>query len=296
MINLNDFRRKISSQNAEDGITDKIFELIGVTNKFAVEIGAGNGNENCSRFLHDKRGFTGVMFDMNDEDIPRSLYKEFVTVDNVLALLEKHNVPACPDFLGVDIDSFDFYVCHKVLTKYRPRLLIVETNPTFLKDDKVVMLDHPCNGYWAYHGASLVAWFNSLNPLGYRLVCHEWNGINALFVLDGLIPAGTIANYNSMELFSAHEGKEGCSLANYKMYPPSYPILTSREALDILKLPPNTFVPQIAESSPYEKVQGEFLSLVARGAPMSAYRKFGIKTKDQFNRVYADIRSINERL
>jgi len=235
MLNLNDFRHGGFSQNAKDGITEKIFELIGVTNKISVEIGVGDGNQCCSRILWQDKGFTGFMFDCNHEDPKKNLAKAFVTSSNVLEILDSKNIPLDIDFLGVDIDSQDFYVVHTILTKYAPRLLVVETNPTFIRDDKVVDLGRDCDGHWAYHGAGLAAWFNSLNPLGYRLVCHEWNGINAFFVKDGLLPSHAIKDYNSMELFSEHEGKPGCSLSNYSAYPPSYPVVTSEEALRKLR-------------------------------------------------------------
>ena len=37
-INLNNFQKKILSQHGQDGILEKIYELIGVTNKYFVEL------------------------------------------------------------------------------------------------------------------------------------------------------------------------------------------------------------------------------------------------------------------
>jgi hypothetical protein len=41
-INLNNFEKKVYSQFNEDGITEKIFDLIGTTNKICVEFGVEN--------------------------------------------------------------------------------------------------------------------------------------------------------------------------------------------------------------------------------------------------------------
>ena len=42
---------QIYSQNGEDGIIEEIFERIGVTNKFFIEIGSSNGLENNTALL-----------------------------------------------------------------------------------------------------------------------------------------------------------------------------------------------------------------------------------------------------
>lgn len=230
MINLNDFRMKKYSQFQEDGISLKIFDIIGLTNKIGVEIGVQSGTECCSRILRDI-GIEMLLFDNNHSDPKINLQQATVTIDNAISLIQSFNIPKDLDFLAVDIDSFDFYVVHKILEYYKPRVLIVETNPTFTSEDKVVKLGHPMEHYWAYHGASLAAWLNTLTD--YDLVCHEWGGINAFFVRKGLMPEGLIDNIGSMSLFSSHVAA-GYSLHTYTMYPPHFPILTGSEALELL--------------------------------------------------------------
>ena len=156
MINLNDFRKKVYSQFGEDGITEKIFELIGTTNKVCVEFGVEDGTMCCSRILWEKHNFKQILLDNNHENKKINLKKHTVTVNNVIELFKENNVPDDLDFLCVDIDSYDFYVLSKIIEKYTPRVLVVETNPTFKKDDKVILLNHKLND-GAYHGASLKA-------------------------------------------------------------------------------------------------------------------------------------------
>jgi len=226
MLNLNDYRKKVFSQFGEDGITEKIFELIGTTNKICVEFGVEDGSQCCSRILWENHEFKQILFDNNYENEEINLKKHTITVDNVLTIFEENNVPKEFDLLCVDIDSYDFYVTHKILEVYKPRVIILETNPTFLKEDKVIQLNHSLN-MGAYHGASLKAWHNTLND--YDLVCHEINGINCFFVKKQLMD-GNIKDLNNFEkLFNQHNG-----LHNYKMYPNNYPILTSIEALKLI--------------------------------------------------------------
>lgn len=229
MINLNDFKKKIYSQFGEDGITEKIFELIGSTNKVCVEFGVEDGVMCCSRILWQKHNFKQILFDMNHENEKINLKKCTVTVHNILQLFDENNVPEDLDFLSVDIDSYDFYVLTKILEKYYPRVLVVETNPTFKKDDKVIMLNHKLND-GAYHGASLKAWVNLLEDK-YDLVCHENSGINAFFVKKNLLNGDIIENINNFDLLH----NQHPDLHNYAPYPENYPILSSKDAQKLVK-------------------------------------------------------------
>lgn len=84
--------------------------------------------------------------------------------------------------------------------------------------------------YTAYHGAGLSAWVNLLQSK-YDFVCHELFGINAFFVKKGLLNDGVIKGMNNLDsLYNEHP-----YLYNYVPYPRNYPILTSHEALAILK-------------------------------------------------------------
>lgn len=228
-ISLDKHKKKVFSQGEEDGVTEKLFELIGTTNKFCVEFGVEDGNQCCSRILWENHGFKALMFDNRHERAKINLFRKTVTTENIIGLLEENNVPMDLDFLCVDIDSCDFYIVHTILKKYKPRLLVVETNPTFYLEDKVVAPNHHVYA-GAYHGAGLRAWASSLKELEYNLVYHTPNGINAFFV-SGDDLKDVVENYGDAEkLFCKHHP----GIENYKPYPDSWPILTSREALDLV--------------------------------------------------------------
>lgn len=228
MIDLNDHRKKVFSQFQEDGITEKIFELIGPGDKVCVEFGVGNGTECCSKIMWDRHGFSQTMFDNKNKDKSIGLHKRAITVKNVADTFKEYNIPATFDLLAIDINSYDFYVAHTILKEYCPRVLILEVNPTFLKEDKVVMLDHQIKG--GYHGVSCLAWYKSLNTLGYSMVCHEHSGINVFFVYGDYLNQD-VKDFNNFEaLYRPHQGNLGA----YAKYPDSWPILTSDEALNLI--------------------------------------------------------------
>lgn len=231
---LNDFKEQIYSQFGEDGITKKIFDIIGYTDKVCVEIGVESGIECCSRVLWEDYGFEKHLFDSNYENPELNLKRVTVTVDNVLDILKETNISETFDFLSVDIDSYDFYVVHKILSKYKPRVLVVESHPIFLDSDKVVLSDnlseYPKNGYHCY-GASSRAWFNSLKN-EYDFVCHEESGINMFFVKKGIIQNDKITNINNFEkLYKQHE-----HLKNYTSIDENCVTMTGVETLKNMNL------------------------------------------------------------
>ena len=64
MTDLNNFQAKVLSQWGQDGVLDKIFDTIGVTNRFFVEFGSSgtdDGQGNTAQLR--KRGFDGLLMD-----------------------------------------------------------------------------------------------------------------------------------------------------------------------------------------------------------------------------------------
>lgn len=65
---INEFEKKIYSQNGEDGIIDYIFSKIKTTNKFSVEFGVGDGFESNTAYLLEKKNWNGLMMDYGSDD------------------------------------------------------------------------------------------------------------------------------------------------------------------------------------------------------------------------------------
>ena len=62
------------------------------------------------------------------------MYKEFLTRQNVIGILDRHNVPRFMDYLSIDIDSQDLWILHEIIgpsSNYRPRVISIEYNSHF---------------------------------------------------------------------------------------------------------------------------------------------------------------------
>ena len=118
--------------------TSKIINrLLELPTKFFVDIGASNDpNESQSELLL-RNGWSGLMFECNPDkfipltermrEYPVKVISQKVTPDNIIQLLQDEDVPN--DFyLSLDIDGYDFYVLSKILTVYKPQLIISEIN------------------------------------------------------------------------------------------------------------------------------------------------------------------------
>ena len=89
-LDLARFEKKIYSQNGEDGVLQKIFTLIGTTNKYYVEFGVEDGRECNTRIL--RGSWTGLLMDGGYEDLEINLHQEFITAENVVDLFKKYDV------------------------------------------------------------------------------------------------------------------------------------------------------------------------------------------------------------
>ena len=132
------YEDNVYSQNGEDGVLVAILNMIGTTNKKYVEFGVENGEQCNSRILREKFNFTGLMMDGSNNREEIHLHKEIITYDNILSLFKKYNVSQTFDVLSVDTDLYDWWILSKILGegKYKPRIIIVEVNPTLGENNK----------------------------------------------------------------------------------------------------------------------------------------------------------------
>lgn len=129
----------VFSQYSEDGVLIALLDILGIDEKrkFFVEFGVESGIQCNTRILRERVGFEGLSMDGGYENATIDLHKEFVTEGNILHLLEKHGVPANFDILSIDVDMFDLWILAKILRSeiYKPRVIVVETNPTLCVND-----------------------------------------------------------------------------------------------------------------------------------------------------------------
>jgi hypothetical protein len=175
------------SQNGEDGVIERLLEVVGVTNRFYVEFGVGAGSE-CNTRLLRERGWSGLMMDYAHEDTSIGLYREFITAENINDLLLKHHVPESFDVLSIDIDGNDHWVWKAMSATFRARVVVIEYNCAVPAEISVAMPYDPAFR-WAGQpntGQSLLALKKLANERGYALVFAD--PPNAFLVLRSLLP------------------------------------------------------------------------------------------------------------
>ena len=184
---LTPFEKRYSSQNGEDGILEAIFALVGTTNRYFVEFGVEDGRVCNTRRLRE-RGWSGLQMDPRDPP-GRGVAREFVTAENIEALLEKHGVPPVFDLLSIDIDGNDYWVW-KAIRARRARVVVVEYNATVPPSESRTIVYDPAFRWDGtdYFGAGLRALEKLGREKGYALVGCDSRGVNAFFVDAALVP------------------------------------------------------------------------------------------------------------
>jgi len=177
----------VFSQFGEDGVTEALFARIGHGGKYYVEFGTEDATECNTRYMREKLGWKGLLMDGGYSEEGINLQKEYIYPDNVEKLFAKYNVPEEFDYLVIDIDSNDFWVW-KAITKYKPRVVCMETNAGWGLEDKVVKYDRDMVWNFSnYHGASITAFSNLAKEKGYSLIHCTMEGLNLFFVRDDLL-------------------------------------------------------------------------------------------------------------
>ena len=187
---LRDYRRNVTSQVGEDGIIEKIFEIIGKKSKWCVEFGAWDGRmfSNTWRLLNQD-DWHGVLIE-DDHEKFRQLTENYAGKQNV-ALLEKKVAPKGPnaldnvlnttdcqagfDLLCIDVDGMDWYIWGN-LFNYRPRVVVIEFNHSIPNHICYIQSEDPAKN----RGCSLLALIDLAEQKGYELVATTDS--NAFFV------------------------------------------------------------------------------------------------------------------
>lgn len=194
------FERSVFCQYGEDGIVHEIFRRIGTTNRKFIEIGAGDGIENLTCFLH-LQGWRGIWLEAAPKEVAEirarfgaslssgalKLIASFITMENSTKLLQDAGAEPDFDFLSIDIDYNTFWIW-KSLSEFRPRVVAVEYNASFPAnfDWKA---PYRQDGRWdgtLWFGASLKSYEILGREKGYRLVACDLSGLNAYFIRDDL--------------------------------------------------------------------------------------------------------------
>jgi hypothetical protein len=189
-MRLLDFAKNEYSQTGEDGILSKIFEIIGVRDRWCVEFGAWDGQYLSNTFnLIQNAGYSAVLmegstprfkemaarFSGNSNVIPLNCFVGFTAEDGLDKILSATPIPKDFDFLSIDIDGNDYHVW-EAMSSYFPKVVCVEYNASIPTEvDFVQAADNRIN-----QGASLLALVRLGTQKGYELV--GVTSANAIFV------------------------------------------------------------------------------------------------------------------
>jgi hypothetical protein len=193
---LLDHASNVSSQNGEDGIIAKILDVLGVSGGWCVEFGAWDGKHlSNTHNLIANRGFSAVLiegsaarfgdlqatFHGNPRVISLNRYVGFTPADGLDAILAATPIPHDFELLSIDIDGNDYHVW-KAVTRYRPKVVVIEYNPTI---PSAVQFVQPAD-MRVNQGTSILSMTQLAREKGYELVSATVH--NCLFVTKELFP------------------------------------------------------------------------------------------------------------
>ena len=206
------YSRDITSEHGEDGIIKRIFEIIGTESRSCVELGALNGVHGSNVWhLVKNEGWSGVLIEADRTYFER-LQKEFAGMlaaecvnafvsfegpNSLDSIFAKTSLPKTFDLFSLDIDGIEYHLWDS-LQDYRPRLMVVEFNPT-IPNEVAFVQPRDMN---VYQGSSLRSFVELGKRKGYELVAA--NEVNAFFVLKELYSAFDIADNSIDTLHTDH--------------------------------------------------------------------------------------------
>lgn len=196
-MKLIDFKKNVHSQNGEDGIIEKIFEIINPFAKICIEIGCWDATElSNTANLWKNKDWSALLVEIEPDMAAKAIentkdYKAIVinceagfdhAKNSIDYLWETHNQSNIfqsheVDFLSIDIDGNDYYLFESL--KMKPKVICIEYNasiPYFMD-----CYQSPN----AKFGCSLSALIRIGKSKGYTLVCVT--DCNAIFVQDDFV-------------------------------------------------------------------------------------------------------------
>jgi hypothetical protein len=209
-MNLRNFESNIKSQYGEDGVIAEIFNRIGNDNKVCVEFGAWDGTHlsNTWNLWHNLNW--GAYLIEGDPAKAKVLEKAVEAFPNVHAIeayvmpegensldviLSRQNVPKDLDLLSIDIDGDDYYIFQN-LNNFRPRVIIIEFNPTVPPHLEMVQ------ARGEYMGASALSLVKLGESKGYKAV--YITDVNLFFVTNDIFDLGSFEILDLDKCFKAN--------------------------------------------------------------------------------------------
>jgi hypothetical protein len=205
--------RNITSEHGEDGVIERIFQIIGEGKKWCVDLGALNGVHGSNVWhLIKEKGWSAVLIEA-DQTYFEKLQKEYSGVDRAYCInafvsfageqsldtiFARTPLPKNFDLFSLDIDGNEYHLWDS-LVQYQPRVMVVEFNPTIPND---VTFIQP-RDMTVFQGSSLRALVDLGKRKGYELVATS--EANAFFVLSELFSQFGISDNSIDALHTDHQ-------------------------------------------------------------------------------------------
>lgn len=200
---LNSYAKNKYSQFGEDGIIERVFEVLPKQKEYwCVEFGAWDGKYLSNTYeLIANQNWKGVLIEGNptkfiDLELTYANNKNAILVKRMVSfegantldrIFEETSIPLDFDLLSIDIDGSDYHVWDS-LKKYRPKVVVIEFNQTIPGDIEFIQeRDFTLN-----HGSSLLSTCKLAKEKGYELVAATNN--NGIFVKQEYFAAFGIEN------------------------------------------------------------------------------------------------------
>ena len=233
------YARDETSQGGEDGVLQRIFELIppsedvegNVQRRSLLDVGAWDGKHLSNTFtLLTKYGWWGVLIEadtdrfaelselhdpLGNSCICRAVSCAEGSEDSLPCIVSTSNpslgtLPVDFDLASIDVDGTDYWLMASLLQSYRPKVLVVEFNPTI--PDDIIYIQPRVDGI--RHGSSLSALVELGEENGYTLV--ETTLFNAFLVPNELFDKHLKPHVPDSSIEALHEVTMGTSL--YQLY------------------------------------------------------------------------------
>lgn len=177
---LQEYKRDVHSQTGEDGIIERILEVIPQNDKWCVEFGAWDGlYMTNTRNLIESKGYSAVLIEADKNKFQNlkqnySKHNDVITINQFVGFTEEDSldhilastpIPFDYDLLSIDIDGNDYHVW-KAISKYKPKVIVVEFNPTIPTPMRFIQPANPSIN----QGASLLSLVELGKEKGYELV------------------------------------------------------------------------------------------------------------------------------
>lgn len=202
---LQGFEFQVHSQYGEDGILQRLIQVVPLANKVFVEFGVEDYMEANTHFLLTNDNWSGLVIDGSPSNIARIISDPvywrhnlkaahaFITRENINDLLRQNGLSGDIGVLSIDIDGNDYWVW-EMIDAVRPAITIVEYNWRFGPERRVTVpydatfMRERAHHSMVYYGASLAALEALGSRKGFDLVGCNSSGNNSFFVRRDLRP------------------------------------------------------------------------------------------------------------